>query len=75
MAKKKKFETALKDLETIVKEMESGALSLEETLKKYEDGIKQSEFCLDILDKTEKKISILKKDQRGQLKREPYENE
>lgn len=75
MTKKKIFETALKELETIVKEMELGTLSLEETLKKYEAGIKQSEFCLDILDKTEKKISILKKDQNGQLKREPYENE
>ena len=55
MAKRKTFEQALKELEYIVKEMESGELPLEEAVKKYETGIKQSKFCLDLLDKTEKK--------------------
>ncbi|MCF6246179.1 MAG: exodeoxyribonuclease VII small subunit [Desulfobacula sp.] len=59
MAKKKTFETALKELEDIVKEMESGDLSLEDAVKKYEFGIKQSKFCLDLLDKTQKKIANL----------------
>ena len=59
MAKKKSFESALKELEDIVKEMESGDLSLEDAVKKYEFGIKQSKFCLDLLDKTEKKIADL----------------
>ena len=59
MARKKTFEQALIELESIVKEMESGELPLEEAVKKYETGIKQSKFCLDLLDKTEKKISSL----------------
>ena len=59
MARKKTFEQALIELESIVKEMESGELPLEEAVKKYETGIKQSKFCLDLLDKTEKKIASL----------------
>lgn len=68
MAKKKTFEQALKELESIVREMESGDLPLEEAVKKYETGIKQSKFCLDLLDKTEKKISLLTKDNEDQTK-------
>jgi exodeoxyribonuclease VII small subunit len=75
MTKKKTFETALKDLEEIVRDMESGDLSLEDAVKKYESGMKQSKFCLDLLDKTEKKISLLTKDHEGNLKAEPFENE
>lgn len=75
MAKKKSFEAALKELEDIVKEMESGDLSLENAVKKYEAGMKQSKFCLDLLDKTERKISILTKDGAGNLKEEPFEEQ
>ena len=56
---KKTFESALKQLESIVKEMESGDLTLEKAVKKYEDGIANTRFCLDILDKTEQKITQL----------------
>ena len=59
MAKTKTFDQALKELEEIVKRMESGELPLEEAVKQYEAGIKQSKYCLDLLDKTEKKISLL----------------
>jgi exodeoxyribonuclease VII small subunit len=75
MAKKKTFETALKELEEIVRQMESGDLNLEDAVKKYESGMKQSKFCLDLLDKTEKKISVLTKDQNGNPKEELFENE
>lgn len=75
MVKKKTFETTLKDLEDIVKEMESGNLSLEDAVKKYELGMKQSRFCLDLLDKTEKKIALLSKGHDGSLKEEPFEHE
>lgn len=74
MVKKKTFETALKELEEIVKEMESGDLSLEDAVKKYESGMKQSRFCLDLLDKTEKKISLLTRDTGGNLKEELFED-
>ncbi len=75
MAKKKTFETALKELEEIVRQMESGDLSLEDAVKKYESGMKQSKFCLDLLDKTEKKISVLTKDHDGKPKEELFQNE
>ncbi len=75
MAKTKTFETALKELESIVKEMESGELPLEEAVKKYELGIKQSRFCIDLLDKTEKKISQLTKDATGGIDKIPFKDE
>ncbi|SDU63043.1 exodeoxyribonuclease VII small subunit [Desulfobacula phenolica] len=75
MAKKKTFEEALKELEDIVRQMESGDLPLEDAVKKYESGMKQSKFCLDLLDKTEKKISLLTKDLDGNVKEEPFEDE
>ncbi len=67
MAKKKTFEQALEELESIVREMESGDLPLEEAVKKYESGIKQSKYCLDLLDRTEKKITKLTLDNSGNL--------
>ncbi len=72
MAKKKSFEAALAELELIVREMESGDLSLEDAVKKYEIGIKQSKFCLDLLDKTEKKINLLSKDTNGKVTKDEY---
>ena len=59
----------------VVKEMESGDLSLEQAVKKYETGMKQSKYCLDLLDKTEKKISLLTQDSDGGLKEELFENQ
>lgn len=75
MVKKKSFEHALKELEEIVREMESGDLCLEDAVKKYESGIKQSKYCLDLLDKTEKKISLLTRDSDGHIKEEPFEDD
>ena len=75
MAKKKTFEQALKELETIVKEMESGELPLEEAVKKYEHGVKQSKFCMDLLDKTEKKIMLLTQNDNGTVEKKSFDNE
>lgn len=75
MAKKKTFDAALKELEKIVKEMESGDLCLEDAVKKYESGITQSKYCLDLLDKTEKKISLLTKKSDGTIRKEPFKDE
>ena len=75
MAKKKTFEMALRELEEIVKQMESGDLCLEDAVKKYEAGMKQSKFCLDLLDKTEKKISLLTKDGNNNIKEELFKYE
>lgn len=67
-----KFEEALKKLEQIVEGLEQGKISLEDSLKKYEEGIKLSRFCTEKLDEAEKKIEILTKDNSGKLKREPF---
>lgn len=75
MAKKKTFEDALSELEKIVKDMESGDLGLEEAVKKYELGIKQSRFCLELLDKTEAKIRQLTVDKNGKIKTSAFKNE
>jgi len=74
MVKKKTFETALKELEEIVKELESGDLCLEDAVKKYESGMQQSRFCLDLLDKAEKKISLISKNNDGSIKQVPFED-
>ena len=74
MAKKKTFETALSELEKIVRQMESGDLCLEDAVKKYEAGIKQSKYCLDLLDKTEKKISMLTLEKNGIVKKELFQD-
>ncbi|MBW2558200.1 MAG: exodeoxyribonuclease VII small subunit [Deltaproteobacteria bacterium] len=55
----KKFEKALEELEEIVKRMEEGNMSLEESLKAFGEGIKISRFCADKLDKAERKVEVL----------------
>ncbi|MFH2044902.1 MAG: exodeoxyribonuclease VII small subunit [Pseudomonadota bacterium] len=61
------FETAMNQLENIVNELESGNLSLEDSIKKFEEGIKLSKYCSAKLDETEKKITLLLKDQDGNI--------
>lgn len=55
------FETALATLEQIVSQIESGDVSLEESIEKYAEGMKLIETCRGILDKAEKKIQLLAK--------------
>lgn len=75
MVKQKTFEAALKELEEIVRQMESGDLCLEDAVKQYESGMKQSKYCLDLLDKTEKKISLITKDHDGSITIKPFKDE
>ncbi|MDP8259837.1 MAG: exodeoxyribonuclease VII small subunit [Candidatus Gygaella obscura] len=56
-----KFEDSLKRLERIVAELEAGKLSLDDALKKYEEGVKISRDCSKLLEAAQKKISILSK--------------
>ena len=69
------FETALKQLEAIVKEMESGELTLEQAVKKYETGIEKVRYCMQILDSTEKKITQLTLDLDGSVTELPFDHE
>ena len=56
------FEEALARLEKIVKDMESGDLPLDKTMKLFEEGMKLSKFCTARLGETEKKIEVLMKE-------------
>ena len=57
MAKKKmNFEEALVELETIVKQLESGDVPLEEALAKFQEGMQLSKHCSDILEQAEKTV-------------------
>ncbi len=60
-----KFEEALKKLEKIVAELESGKLSLDDSLKKYEEGVKLSRFCHKTLQAAQKKVQVLTKKSEG----------
>jgi exodeoxyribonuclease VII small subunit len=70
--KEKKFEDAMKELEDIVKRLESGDLSLEESIKLFEKGMALSKYCSDKLEEAEKKVSLLVKDEGG-IKTEPFD--
>jgi len=70
-----KFEKALERLEKIVEELEAGGITLEDALKKYEEGVRLSRACSEKLSQAEKKIQILTKTLDGSLKREPFELE
>lgn len=65
MPKNQTFESSLGELEKIVRRLESGELSLEESLKLFEDGVRLARDCRERLDQAERRIEILLKDERG----------
>lgn len=71
----KSFEQSLKQLEQIVHDLEEGDLPLEKAIKKFEDGIKLSKYCSDKLDETEKKITLLLREQNGKINEKPFVRE
>lgn len=71
---KKSFEENIEDLEKIVSELENGDLNLDDSVSKFEEGIKISKECNRILEEAEKKITILlNKD--GEIKEENFTTE
>lgn len=54
-----KFEEAIKKLEEISKELENGELGLDESVSKFEEGMKLSKICTKMLNEAEKRINIL----------------
>jgi exodeoxyribonuclease VII small subunit len=65
----KDFETALAELDALVKKLEEGDLSLEQSLALYERGVQLSRFCHARLEEAERRIEILT--DRGELKPAP----
>ena len=62
---KENFEESMKKLETIVTELENGNLNLEDSIKKFEEGMAISKKCNEILEEAEKKITVLIKKDDG----------
>jgi exodeoxyribonuclease VII small subunit len=71
---KDKFEEALGRLEDIVKKMEAGDMTLEESLKAFEEGIKLARLCSRKLDEAERRVEVLIK-QEDELVVKPFQVE
>ena len=69
---KENFEESMKKLESIVNELENGNLNLDESVEKFEEGMKIAKQCNTILEDSEKKITILLEEDR-ELKEENFE--
>ena len=67
-----KFEDALKRLEEIVDELEGGSQSLDDALKKYEEGVKLSKLCAKQLEAAKNKVEILMKSEDGSVEIQPF---
>ena len=61
------FESDLKKLEDVVERLERGELSLDESVKLFEQGIKLSASCKKELDTAEGRIQVLVQGQRGKM--------
>ncbi len=71
----KTFEASLKELETIVGQLEAGDLPLEKSLELFEAGVKLSRECRERLTTAERRIEILMKDADGNMAVEPLDTD
>lgn len=73
MGKRLSFEKNLEILEQIVEELESGSLTLDEALERYERGVAAHKECVGILAAAEKRIEVLLKSAEGKFETRPLE--
>ncbi len=76
MATRKKsvdFEESLSRLETLVEALEAGDLSLEDSLKAFEDGIKITRDCQTALREAEQKVEVLTRNRNGENTTAPFD--
>jgi len=68
MAEKERlsFEEALKKLESIVEQLEDEEITLEDSVKLYEEGVRMSKFCTEILEKAELRIEQVNDEAKSQ---------
>lgn len=67
-----KFEEAIKKLEKIVEDLEKGNLSLDEAMKRYQEGIELARICSQRLEAAKKKIDLLTKNKKGEFELKPF---
>ncbi|HCM05139.1 MAG TPA: exodeoxyribonuclease VII small subunit [Oceanospirillales bacterium] len=65
------FEQSLAELESLVERMESGDMTLEDSLKAFEQGIKYTRDCQNALTKAEQKVQLLLQ-KNGQMEAQPF---
>ena len=70
-----KFETGLKKIEALVHKLEGGEISLEDSIKAFEEGMKLVKLCEEKLSEAQKKIDILTEDKGGKRRARPYPTE
>lgn len=63
----KNFEKSIKELEEIVEKLESSDISLEDSLKLFEQGVTLTKSCQKMLDEAEKKVTVLMASENGEL--------
>ena len=61
------FETAIRRLEAVASELEKEGISLDESLKLYEEGIKLTRYCKEMLDGAQRKVNSLRLDGNGEV--------
>jgi exodeoxyribonuclease VII small subunit len=70
---RRKFEDELKDLEGIVAQIDSGELSLEDSIAAFERGVGLVRALNQKLDEVERKVELLMRNAQGELKTTPYD--
>ena len=69
------FEEALAQLETIVRELEEGQISLADSLARYEEGVKLLKACYQQLEEAQRRIELLNRvDSEGNAQCEPFDD-
>jgi len=71
----KKFEDALQDLEDVVEKLDSGTLSLEESLRAFEEGVALVRFLEEKLTEVEKRVEVLTRDNSGLFQTQSLETD
>lgn len=67
------FEEAIEKLEEITRQLEGGALSLDQSIEAYETGMQLKKLCQTMLERAEKKLEYLERKSDGELERKPID--
>ncbi len=71
----KTFENSMAELEEVVAKLESGDITLDESLQLFEQGIKLANSCQKKLDEAEKRVKILTATENGNMEEKEFEVE
>ncbi|EOD01726.1 exodeoxyribonuclease VII small subunit [Caldisalinibacter kiritimatiensis] len=69
------FESAIKELEKIVNNLENGELTLEESFKEFQRGVELYKYCNDFINNVEGKVKLLLENETGEVKEIEFLNE